>query len=169
MTWDFQQCGMCDQQRLRPACTYVQSDQSICKSLVHSMTVKLLTEQHLESLSLKGGWTCSSESTLVKMPHCWISHVVAQMQCLLLSIARYTCFGRCKERITYVLRWRDNSGSWCEQHLHMGHDARKLVFGDLWTTKAQTSLHIRSLISAFNIRVLGSIISNLATSEISIF
>ena len=29
-TWDFQQCGMCDQQRLRPACAYAQSDQSLC-------------------------------------------------------------------------------------------------------------------------------------------
>ena len=36
------------------------------------MSVKLLTEHHLECLSLKGG---SSESTLVKMPHCWKSHV----------------------------------------------------------------------------------------------
>ena len=27
---DFQQCGICDQQRLRPACTYTQSDQSLC-------------------------------------------------------------------------------------------------------------------------------------------
>ena len=33
------------------------------------MTVKLLTEHHLEFLSLKGGCTGSSESTLVKMPH----------------------------------------------------------------------------------------------------
>ena len=41
------------------------------------MTVKLLTEHHLEFLSLKGG-TGSSESTLVKMPHCWKSHVAAQ-------------------------------------------------------------------------------------------
>ena len=39
------------------------------------MTVKLLTEHHLEFLSLKGGCTGSSESTLVKMPHCWKSHV----------------------------------------------------------------------------------------------
>ena len=31
------------------------------------MTVKLLTEQHLEFLSLKAGCTGSSESTLVKM------------------------------------------------------------------------------------------------------
>ena len=36
-----------------------------------NMTVKLLTEHHLEFLSLKGGCTGSSESTLVKMPHCW--------------------------------------------------------------------------------------------------
>ena len=43
------------------------------------MRVKLLTEHHLEFLSLKGGCTGSSESTLVKMPHCWKSHVMAQM------------------------------------------------------------------------------------------
>ena len=29
-TFDFQQCGMCNQQRLRPACAHAQSDQSIC-------------------------------------------------------------------------------------------------------------------------------------------
>ena len=42
------------------------------------MHVKLLTEQHLEFLSLKGGCTGSSESTLVKIPHCWKSSVLAQ-------------------------------------------------------------------------------------------
>ena len=41
------------------------------------MTVKLLTEQHLEFLSLKGGCTGLSESTLVKMPHYWKSGVAA--------------------------------------------------------------------------------------------
>ena len=41
------------------------------------MSVKLLTEQHLEFLSLKGSCTGSSESTLVKMPCCWKSHVAA--------------------------------------------------------------------------------------------
>ena len=41
------------------------------------MTVKLLTEQHLEFLSLKGGCTGSSESIHFKMPHCWKSHVAA--------------------------------------------------------------------------------------------
>ena len=44
------------------------------------MSVKLLTEQYLEFLSLKGGCRGSSESTLVKMPHCWKSHVAAHMQ-----------------------------------------------------------------------------------------
>ena len=41
------------------------------------MSVKLLTEHHLEFLLLKGGCRGSSESTLVKMPHCWKSHVTA--------------------------------------------------------------------------------------------
>ena len=43
------------------------------------MIVKLLTEHHLEFLSLKGGCRGSSESTLVKMPHCWKSQALAQM------------------------------------------------------------------------------------------
>ena len=43
------------------------------------MIVKLLTEQHLEFLSLKRGCPGSSESTHVKMPHCWKSHVTAHM------------------------------------------------------------------------------------------
>ena len=43
------------------------------------MSVKLLTEHNLEFLSLKGGCTGSSESKLVKMPHCWKSHVTAQI------------------------------------------------------------------------------------------
>ena len=37
-----------------------------------------MTEHHLEFQSLKGGCTGSSESTLVKMPHCWKSHAMAQ-------------------------------------------------------------------------------------------
>ena len=43
------------------------------------MSVKLLTEHHLEYISLKGGCTGSSESTHVKMPHCWKAHVAAHM------------------------------------------------------------------------------------------
>ena len=42
------------------------------------MIVKLLTELHLEFLSLKGGCRCLSESTLVKMSNCWKCHAAAQ-------------------------------------------------------------------------------------------
>ena len=70
---------MCDQQSLRSACTYAQSDQSLCKSLEYSMTVKLLTEHHLEFLSFKGGCTGSSESTHAKLQQCWKPHVASQL------------------------------------------------------------------------------------------
>ena len=49
------------------------------------MIVKRLTEHHLEFLSLKGGCRGSSESTHVKMPHCWKSHVAAQLFILYLG------------------------------------------------------------------------------------
>ena len=75
---------MCDQQSLRSACAYAQSDQSLCLSLKYSMKVKLLTEHHLEFLSLKVGCTGLSEPTLVKMPHCWKSHVTAPLSILAL-------------------------------------------------------------------------------------
>ena len=40
---------------------------------------KVLTEQHLEFLILKGGCYGSSEYTHVKMPHCWKSHALAHI------------------------------------------------------------------------------------------
>ena len=43
------------------------------------MIVNLLTEHHLEFLSLIRGCRGSSESTLVKIPHGWRSHVAAQI------------------------------------------------------------------------------------------
>ena len=43
------------------------------------MSVKLLTEHHLKFLGLTGRGTGSSESTLIKMPHCWKSHVTAHI------------------------------------------------------------------------------------------
>ena len=70
---------MCDQQSLRSACAYAQSDQSLCWSLEYFMIVKLLTEHHLEFLSLNGGCRGSSESTLVKMSNCWKSHAAAHV------------------------------------------------------------------------------------------
>ena len=45
------------------------------------MSVKLMTEHHLEFLSLKGGCRGSSESTHVKMSNFWKSHALAQLSC----------------------------------------------------------------------------------------
>ena len=47
------------------------------------MSVKLLNEYHLEFLSVKGGCTGWSQSTFVKIPNCWKSHVTAQIPYLL--------------------------------------------------------------------------------------
>ena len=44
------------------------------------MTLRPLTEHHLESLSLKGGCRGLSESTLVKIPYSWKSHVAAHIR-----------------------------------------------------------------------------------------
>ena len=56
------------------------------------MIVNLLTEHHLEFLSLKGDCTGSSESTLVKMPHCWKSHVTARVCFVELSVCYYNMY-----------------------------------------------------------------------------
>ena len=82
---------MCDQHSLRSAYAYAQSDQSLCLSLEYSMTVKLLSKHNLEIISLKGGCAGASESTLVKIPHCWKSHVAARI-----------CIGICTVCFTYV-------------------------------------------------------------------
>ena len=50
---------------------------AVLSELEYSTKVKLLTEQHLVLLSLKGGCTGSSESIHVKMPHCWKACVAA--------------------------------------------------------------------------------------------
>ena len=42
--------------------------------------VELLTEHHFEFLTSKGGCSCSSEYTHVKMPHCWKSHAMAHIR-----------------------------------------------------------------------------------------
>ena len=70
---------MYDKQRLGPACEYAQSDQILCLSLEYSMPGKLLIEQHLDFLFLKGGYTGSPKSIHVKMPHCLKSHVAVHI------------------------------------------------------------------------------------------
>ena len=53
------------------------------------MSVKLLNEHRLEFVSLKGGCTGSSESTLVRMPHC----VAAQFMIYWLRADAYDTLG----------------------------------------------------------------------------
>ena len=53
------------------------------------MSVKLLTDHNLEFLSLKESCTGSSESTLVKMPHCLKSHVRAHISKMLPEVPEY--------------------------------------------------------------------------------
>ena len=74
---------MCDQQSLRSACAYAQSDQSLCLSLEFSITLRLLAEHYLEFLPLKGGvyrllwvYTCQNGTLLEITCHssCVISY-----------------------------------------------------------------------------------------------
>ena len=58
---------------------YAQSGQTFFLPLKYTLSVTLLTEHNLEFLNLKGGCTGSSESTHVKIPHCWKSRVEAQL------------------------------------------------------------------------------------------
>ena len=51
------------------------------------MSVKLLIEHHFEFLSLKENCTGSSESTLVKMPHCWKSHAAAHIRFVIVCVS----------------------------------------------------------------------------------
>ena len=72
------------------------------------MSIKLLTEHLLEVLSLKGGCTGSSESTLVKMSNCWAQILLALNSKLFLFASSSISFGSSKEvshslPTTYVL------------------------------------------------------------------
>ena len=62
------------------------------------MIVKLLTEHLLDFLNLKEGCRGSSESTHVKMPHCWKSHAAAQILKVSWYIYRI-CVGRAHQNV----------------------------------------------------------------------
>ena len=66
------------------------------------MIVKLLTEHRLEFLSLIGRCRGSSESTHVKMPHCWKSHAIAQIFKLHDSISYQNICSWCLEDTYYL-------------------------------------------------------------------
>ena len=76
--------------------------------LEYSMNDKLLTKNHLEIPSLKGGCAGSSESIYAKMPHCWKSHVPAKMQsaAVVFSILRPSFHG---QLICCILQGREDN------------------------------------------------------------
>ena len=67
------------------------------------MNVKLLSGHHLEFLKLKGGCIGSSESTLVKIPHCWESHVAALYSISQSYIKWHICHLHCTSTSTIVV------------------------------------------------------------------
>ena len=78
---------------------------SLCSSLKYFTSVKLLTEHYLKFLSLKGGCTGLSESTLVKLPHCWKSHVMAHY----LNLYKAACFPLINHLgVTFLLKFNFN-------------------------------------------------------------
>ena len=62
-----------------------------------------MTEHHLEFLSLKGGCTGSSESTLVKMLHCWKSYVVAHLYLLSFLVLQFAIILMGKRELVALL------------------------------------------------------------------
>ena len=72
------------------------------------MIVKLLTEHHLEFLSLKGGCRGSSQSIHVKMPHCWKSHALAQLLlCIYCLLVIFQRISQNQERFIAMLNDQD--------------------------------------------------------------
>ena len=68
------------------------------------MSDKLLTEHHLEFLSSKGGFTGSSESTLVKIPHCWKSHDAAHLLLLqLFCVWSLFCYALLRVLVNFAI------------------------------------------------------------------
>ena len=63
------------------------------------MIGKLLTEHHLEFLSLIGGCAGSFESTLIKLTHCWKYHVFAHIT----AISMYICYTGYMEHLSSEL------------------------------------------------------------------
>ena len=127
---------MCNQQSLRSACPYAQSDQNLCKSLEYCINVKLLTEHHSEFLSLKVGCTGKSESTLVKIPYCWNckkSHAAAPFIIIIIIII-----------ISVSKRKYDP----LNEHTKLEPRRGKTGLRGLRTTQTQTSLRIRAVWSA---------------------
>ena len=100
------------------------------------MSVKLLTEHRLEFVGLKADCTGSSESTLVKMPYCWKSHVAAQFMSRCVRYAGYI----------HILKKRKNSDKYhkssfsCMQCAVSCSSSLKLFIAFMQTHEKETHL-----------------------------
>ena len=90
------------------------------------MIVKVLTEHHLEYLSLKGGCRGSSESALVKMSNCWKSHAAAHYYCF--HGERRDIWSAVAHSVGRVLDW-GLKGCWFELHHRWSHCVVSLSSG----------------------------------------
>ena len=77
------------------------------------MIVKLLTEHHLEFLSLKGGCRGSSESTHVKIPYFWKSHATALIYSPVLEIVILPLAAVTAQRILHLVAVSPELGRSC--------------------------------------------------------
>ena len=83
------------------------------------MSVKLLPEHHLEFLSLKGGCTGLSESTHITMPHCWKSHVPAQMCMQYYPVGQEFSLGAWSDSAPEIIRSVKPTGAVNFDHLEL--------------------------------------------------
>ena len=106
------------------------------------MTVKLLTEHHSEFLSLKGGCTGLSESTVVKLPHCWKSHVVARI-CFHVCTARGQRIAEARNCACETCGELENYSRgvlttfFCFSHQHISQKLQKQLDPTNWTHVVQ--------------------------------
>ena len=118
---------MCDQQSLGSACAYAQSDLSLCLSLEHYLSVKILTEHHLEFLSSKRGCTGSSEYATLLGITCHGSYLIDHWKCSRCVLIR-TCVLSEENIVCNIILFMSNS---CDIKKHCNIE----FFNVLWIMK----------------------------------
>ena len=100
------------------------------------MSVKLLTEHRLDLVSLKGGCTGSSESTLVKMPYCVAARfdILASSRCV-----RYAGYIHISKRRKNSDKYHKSSFS-CMQCAVSCSSSLKLFFSLMQTHEKESQL-----------------------------
>ena len=102
---------MCDQQSLRSACSYAQSDQSLCYSLEYSMSVKLLTAHNLVFLSLKGGCIITRHGSI------FVSDIRMAIRNIILEIPRYhSCLSHCFNIVVTAVKPQNPHHALCTRY-----------------------------------------------------